>query len=334
MKQHVGISRDHSGSMQNMTTAAMKDYNNTIAELRNSGSVYGIETILSVVRCGDGSVGRVGVETVTTDILRIQPLTTYPARAPGTPLWDSVAELIRIFETHPDANNPDVSFLVMAITDGGENASKTRGTELAEKIRRLIATDRWTFVFRVPRGYGKEIRNLGISEGNIQEWDTTSKGLETSTQHTTQAFSNYYQARSTGVRSTGTFFADIGSVDRNQVKAALNDISHNVKPYAVVHDGEEIRPFLERVRGSYEIGTAHYELTKSELVQENKKILVVDTKTGAVYTGYAARDLIGLPRTGTVRLRPGNLGIYKVYIQSTSVNRKLVAGTLLYYYRG
>lgn len=334
MKQYVGISRDHSVSMTSLARKAMDDYNKTISQLKSAGSVHGIETILSVVRCGERNTRAVGVEIINKDILRVEPISSYETRAPATPLWDSVDKLITILEAVPDASNPDTSFLVMSITDGEENCSTISTVRLAEKIRRLQNTDRWTFVFRVPRGYGEQLRAMGISEGNIQEWDQTQAGFETATKQTEQSFANYYQARASGVRSTGTFFANIGALDKRQVINSLVDITNKVIPYAVNHTGEEISTFMGRVRGSYQIGTAYYQLTKSETIQPNKKILVLDTKTGAMYTGSDARHLLGLPDSGYLQLRPGNLGNFKVFIQSTSTNRKLVGGTLLYYYPG
>ena len=42
--------------------------------------------------------------------------------------------------------------------------------------------------------------------------------------------------------------------------------------------------------------------------------------------------MIGLPASGTVRVNPGQFSQFEIYIQSTSINRKLVAGTNLLYW--
>jgi hypothetical protein len=44
--------------------------------------------------------------------------------------------------------------------------------------------------------------------------------------------------------------------------------------------------------------------------------------------------MLALPTIGTVRLAPDELGDYDVFIQSTSVNRKLDKGTQLMYWPG
>jgi hypothetical protein len=82
--------------------------------------------------------------------------------------------------------------------------------------------------------------------------------------------------------------------------------------------------------GSYVKGTAFYQLTKPEdVVQDYKILLVLDKKSGAVYSGRDARTLLGLPTSGNCKIIPGNHGNFEVYIQSTSINRKLPGGSKL-----
>ena len=99
-------------------------------------------------------------------------------------------------------------------------------------------------------------------------------------------------------------------------------------------DGAQIRDFCESKIGSYQTGAAYYELTKPEDIQFHKAVVVENIHSGKRYSGPAARNLLGLPPTGTIRVRPGDHGSFKIFVQSTSVNRKLVGGTTLLYYRG
>lgn len=203
-KQYVGISRDHSGSMGSLRQAAIKDYNNGIDAIKIAAKANDIDTVVSVTSCGIGSLVR--REVVNSSVSRLLPIHRYEADG-STPLFDSVGELIDIMKSTPDYNSPDVTFLVMAITDGEENASRVWKHKLGEEIRRLQATDRWTFVFRVPNGYARNLERLGIPSGNIQEWETTERGLRESSVQTVSAVSNYFQGVSRGVRSTNTFYA-------------------------------------------------------------------------------------------------------------------------------
>jgi hypothetical protein len=42
--------------------------------------------------------------------------------------------------------------------------------------------------------------------------------------------------------------------------------------------------------------------------------------------------MLGLPRVGDARVRPGDHGKFDVFVQSTSVNRKLSYGTQVMYW--
>lgn len=340
IKSYIGFSRDHSGSMQSIAKAAARDYNSNIASIREASLSQNQDTIVSVVECGYDNTDRVRRNIVNSNVTALQPLaeSSYSARGMGTPLFDSVGELIEMFESVPDANDPSVSFLVMAITDGAENASrKYTAAMLADKIRRLQETDRWTFVFRVPRGHTSHLTRLGIPEGNILEWDQTQRGVEVASQATSQAFNEYFTARSTGQTATRKFYANLADVTSKDVEVALTDISKEVLiwPVGPNENGTEIRPFIESRLGGKPMlkGAGFYQLTKTEpTVQDYKKILIRDKNTQGIYFGAAARKMLGLPTYGDVRLAPGQHGNFDIFIQSTSVNRKLSKGTSLVYW--
>jgi hypothetical protein len=331
-KTYLGIVRDHSGSMSNIAKAALRDYNNTLAATQAAATQHGIKTIASIVRCGGGWQ----VETLHTDVQRLQPLTSYPVPGHNTPLFSSVNELIDRFKQVPDFNDPEVTFVILATTDGQNNAGM-RGTDLAAEIKRLNATDRWTFAFRVPKGDARGLVSLGIDAGNILEWDQTERGMAAASQANEAAMSDFYANRAAGVKSTKTFYTSAANLTEAEVKAVLGDISGEVQlfPVAAKEDGIQIRDFVEnRLNGAAMAkGAAFYQLVKTEdKIQDYKLVAIRDKDTGAVYCGAEARDLIGLPRVGDVRVRPDTAGKFHVFIQSTSVNRKVNAGTQLMYW--
>ena len=334
IKQYIGISRDHSASMSTIASAAMKDYNLNIQSVKSASNDHNIDTIVSVVKCGIGpGRGRVEREIVNSNVARLEPLSSYPANGNSTPLFDSILELIDLLSKVPDFDDPDVSFLVMAITDGQENVAIHKGTELGRRIRELQGTDKWTFAFRVPRGYTRELERLGIPSGNILEWDQTQAGMAASTMATTQAFTQYYAQRKSGVRSTRGFYSDLSQVSTADLKATLQDISKEVSITSVSSDCEIMDAVHKNTTFSYRKGCAFYELTKHEkVVQDYKKICIQDKRSGKVYAGAAARNLMGLPHSGNISLSPGDHSEYKVFIQSTSTNRKLKVGTSLLYW--
>jgi hypothetical protein len=353
MKVYMGFSRDHSGSMDSIKRAAARDYNTTIADIKTSAEKEGIDTIVTVIQCGvrydpiahAGYRYRTGhainfKESVNSSVSVLQPLNEYEYKANGqtTPLFDSVGELIDTLEKAPDANDPEVTFLVQAITDGDDNDSIIwNARSLSERIKKLQATDRWTFVFRVPRGNKRDLENLGIPGGNIFEWEQSERGMAVSTQATSKGMSDYYTGRTQGRRSTQTFYTDIKDVSISTIKANLDDISRQVNFWTVntPEEGETIRGFCNKKLGrgkDMKKGSAFYQLIKPEDVQDYKVIAIVDKTTTAVYSGPSARDLLGLPQYGSAKVAPGEHGKYDIFIQSTSVNRKLLQGTKVMYW--
>jgi hypothetical protein len=70
-----------------------------------------------------------------------------------------------------------------------------------------------------------------------------------------------------------------------------------------------------------------------KIVQGYKQIAVRNKKSGAVYAGQAARQLLQLPSTGNITLKPGTHGDWDIYIQSTSLNRILPAASSVLYWK-
>ena len=346
-KQYIGISRDHSMSMSLLVGSAMKDYNRNIEGIKTGAKDHEIDTIVSVIECGvnlpfDYSARSYGKRAVgnkfvvqNSSVNSLKQLESYAAHGNATPLYDSIGELISQLEKNPDAKNEDVSFLVLVITDGQENASRTWDpSTLRSKIQELQATDRWTFALRVPRGAKASlVRDLGVHPDNVYEWEVSTLGLERSTAQTVGATQSYYQARAEGVRSSTRFYSDLHNVSVKDVENKLNEI----KGYKLwkVKDKEQIKVFVEKKLGkSMQMGAAFYQLTKPEKIQGHKKIAIRHKFSGKMYEGDNARKLLGVPSGGEVKVYPGNHGDYDVFVQSTSTNRNLVPDTEVLYWEG
>lgn len=92
-----------------------------------------------------------------------------------------------------------------------------------------------------------------------------------------------------------------------------------------------IMDFVEDQGLEFKKGRGFYELTKTVKVQHHKEIILQDRRSGDFFTGEHARDLLGLPHGENASLKPVNLDKYKVFIQSTSNNRKLLGDTNFLY---
>ena len=98
-----------------------------------------------------------------------------------------------------------------------------------------------------------------------------------------------------------------------------------------------IRDFVQSQGYKYVIGKAFYQHTKSETISTKKKILLQEKLSGQLYEGKAVREMLGFSKeTQDWNIQPSNFDkriseFYSVFVQSTSVNRALVANTLLLY---
>lgn len=123
---------------------------------------------------------------------------------------------------------------------------------------------------------------------------------------------------------------------RRKVETASTDADlHAVAPgrFQVLEVDRDapIKQFVEDQGATFKKGRGFYEFTKTETIQGHKEIILMDRASGDFYEGEKARELLGLPTGETARIRPTDLETYTVFVQSTSVNRKLIGGTKFLY---
>ncbi len=86
-----------------------------------------------------------------------------------------------------------------------------------------------------------------------------------------------------------------------------------------------IKDFVQRNSLLFKAGRGFYEFTKPETVSHKKEVVLVDKVTGDMFTGAEACAMIGAG--GGAKIRPASLDKFRVFVQSTSYNRVLVADT-------
>jgi len=159
---------------------------------------------------------------------------------------------------------------------------------------------------------------------------------------TAAGLDNFFAARTAGKRSVRSFFTDLSSVTRGDIQRNLTNVTGAYKKAVVTgvdctsldqhgNDTAIIQDFCNKHFGEYAIGNAYYELMKKEKVQDHKQVVIEDRATGKMYGGPQARQMLGLPSLGMVVVTPGDHGQYRIFVKSTSVNRKLVKGTEVLY---
>lgn len=98
----------------------------------------------------------------------------------------------------------------------------------------------------------------------------------------------------------------------------------------VPHD-QDIMGFVTDNGLTFQKGRGFYQFTKSVLVQKYKEIVLMDKTNGDIFIGNEARKLIGMPIGVDAQCYPEKNERYLAFIQSTSVNRRLIGGTKFLY---
>ena len=328
MINNIALVVDKSGSMGSFRSKVVEIFNKNVDTVRENTYRNGQNTSISLFTFN----GRVDETFFNADVKTLKRWTDsdyYPSG--GTALYDAIDTAICKLSALPQEG--DVSNLVIVLTDGEENQSVMRAEILARMIKAKQATDKWTFAIMVPPGYKNALINrLGVYEGNVTEWEISERGMIDVGMRTSCGLDSYYVARSVGKSSVKSFYTDMSNVKPADLKRKLDDIKDDVKVWSVDVGEVDIRSFCEqRSKKAYLKGAAFYALTKSETIQPSKNIIIMEKGKKSVYAGQDARHMLGLPDNGDATVKPGNHANYDIYVQSTSVNRKLVRGTKLVY---
>lgn len=114
-----------------------------------------------------------------------------------------------------------------------------------------------------------------------------------------------------------------------KVESSLQKIDDYEYTIYNVYQNTPIDSFVETVTDRpYRVGSCYYELTKKEKIQSDKNICIQNTYNGKLFSGRAARTLLGLPNFD-VTVEPRLIDGYRVFVQSNSHNRKLIRGQRL-----
>lgn len=322
---HIAIVIDASGSMERHRETVIKVVDDQIAYLALRSKELDQETRITVYVFN--STAKCVI--YDKDVLRLPSIREFYRVGGHTALIDATILSQRDLALTPEKYG-DHAFLTYVFTDGAENRSQAKSFELSALLRTL--PDHWTVAALVPNMTGKhEAKQFGFPADNIAIWsaDSASGALEAG-ETIRRATDNYMTNRASGVRGTRTLFSTgVDALNHDTVAMAnLHALdSHEYMLIPVPRDSV-IKDFVESTGRAYVLGKAFYQLSKLETIQGNKQIAVVDNMTDQVYTGRQARELIGLGNL-TVRVRPNHNPQYKIFVQSTSVNRKLLAGTKL-----
>lgn len=323
---HVVLVLDASSSMFRHSRDLIKVADSQITYLAQRSKELDQETRVSIYTFAD----RVQCLVYDKDVLRLPSIAKLYGTNGMTALVDATIKSLDDLDKTATLYG-DHAFLTFVLTDGQENASR-QYTPATLKSRLNTLPDNWTVAVLVPDSRGVfEAKSFGFAPDNIAVWNPEDSGAITEVGNTIRAATETFMVnRSLGIRSTrGLFSTGVEAINHNTVRAAaLKPLTTKDYLLLPVRQVQEIRPFVEMHGVTYRTGRAFYQLSKTEHIQPTKEIALQDKKTNQVFTGRQARDLLGLPDT-TVKVKPDYNPLYDVFVQSTSVNRKLMPNTNL-----
>ena len=333
---HVALVLDASSSMSHLSGKVVEVADQQIAYLARRSKELDQETRVTVYVFAN----KVECVIYDKDVLRMPSLKQLYRVGGMTALLaatlKSQRELAQTAQLYGDH-----SFLTFVLTDGQENASHRCPDAPAKDPRKLVQAvaklieaqeDNWTLAVLVPDQMGKrEAMQCGFPKDNIAIWDAAStQGLEEAGQVIQQATEKFMVGRTKGIRgSRAVFSTGAEAVNKDTIKAAgLTPVKPAKYQLIPVTRETAIREWVIECGHTYRTGGAFYQLSKSEKIQAKKQIAVLEKKTDRVYTGPEARALLGLPDM-EVRIKPDHNDDFTIFVQSTSVNRKLAPQTRL-----
>lgn len=333
-ENQVSLVVDTSGSMAGyggyggpMRDDAVSALNGIVNEIKNRAKSTGIPTTIRLLKFNNNVAA--GKFTSADSFM----LPQMPCSG-GTALRDAISDGIGNYGVLKATDGGPVTRLVMVLTDGEENASRnTSAPGLQGLVGCAQATDMYTIAILVPKGAEEKTARLtGVPAGNIRGWDVASAtGAADAGKAASSAVAGYYDSRSKGVTRSTRFFVDASKVTESDVLKIAQPIT-SVKVWRIEKE-TVIREAVESRGYEFREGCGYYELSKGERLRAGRAIMLQSRAGGVratVYAGDGLRQLLGIP-DGEHLIGEGTLGDWRVYVQSTSFNRKLVRGTLFVY---
>lgn len=202
-KNYVMMVLDESGSMASLYGQAIGAFNEQIQTVKNAKG--DLEVSVSLVKFANEAQNTF----VNEPIDKVPELTMLNYRPNGgTAMYDGVGRAIELLKLQPDINDPDVTVLMLIISDGEENSSKIfKATQIGEMIKQLQTTGRWTFTYAGANQDLTKIKDtLFIPQGNMLSFDATPVGMAQNNSMRSVGTESLYASYAGGQSSVMNFY--------------------------------------------------------------------------------------------------------------------------------
>jgi hypothetical protein len=173
-KNYLMMVLDESGSMAGIKPQAISAFNEQVATARESKGK--LEVAVSLVKFSDETK----VVFNNVNINKVEDLNEETYTPNGfTAMYDGVGKAFEILNAQPDINDPNVTVLVLVISDGLENASKLyNSSKVADLVKQSQATGRWTFTYAgANQDLTQVAASLNIPLGNVTSFQASAAGM-------------------------------------------------------------------------------------------------------------------------------------------------------------
>jgi hypothetical protein len=325
---HIALVLDASDSMANHKSDVVKVADAQIQILAEQSKLMDQETRVTVYSFGYN--WSISCLVYDKDVLRLPSITGLYKIYGMTALASATTLAISDLRLTPEKYG-EHSFLIYVITDGMENNSPVTVRQALPALLKSLP-DHWTVAAFAPHATAKHnLKMLGFPPDNIAIWDVNAaNGFIEVGETIRQATKSFMEARSAGVRGSKSLFT-LKQADTSVIKGTLTPITKGSYTISPVAEKIRIDEYVSKLTGSPYIPTrAYYEMTQRVTIQGYKNVAILVEKDDELYMGETARDLVGLPRDGSsVRVSPGTHPGYRIFIQSTSMNRNLLPNSSL-----
>jgi uncharacterized protein YegL len=219
-KTFVTFLLDDSGSMKGVVNETILGFNDQLRAVQKMEEEPNHEVYVSFILFSDSFK----IQTIRRfeRASQVRPLTKedYDARGGFTALLDGMYRAILVTEEKAiEISQGKNAALVIFVTDGGENASRSYNkAQVKEKIQALSTSDRWTFTFMGTESIDSVHDNYGIAYGNVTQFQHGKAGMHSNSIANSASIGAYANLRSSG----GTFSASFYDTPATPVAPAEN----------------------------------------------------------------------------------------------------------------
>jgi hypothetical protein len=202
-KNYLMMVLDESSSMESIKAQAISAFNEQIKTVKESKGQ--VDVCVDLVKFS--SLVSIVFENEKIEDVRELTKETY---APNTmtAMYDGVGKAIELLKSRPDINDPNVTVLMLIISDGQENVSRNwTAQKLAEELKSLQATGRWTVTYAGANQDLTQIsQTLNIPLGNTSAFVASAAGMQANNVLRSKSARGLYSSYSQGITTQSVNF--------------------------------------------------------------------------------------------------------------------------------